>query len=75
VDWRGPVVTMIDDLKEILADVEQAESKAVHKLGEVRGYAAALRDIIASLNADRPTKERGGKTVEMANRKPDTEKR
>lgn len=66
---------MINKLRERVAEVDSAERDAVHSLGVVRGYRKALRDVIAELEAERPTADRGGDEVETASRKPKTEKR
>jgi hypothetical protein len=58
-----------------IAEVEREETDAVHKLGLVRGYAKALRDVLAELEAERPMTDCGGDEVETAARKPNTEKR
>ena len=66
---------MRDKLRGRIAEVERAETEAVHKLGVVRGYAKALRDVLAEIEAERPTVDRAGDEVETAAKKPNTEKR
>lgn len=66
---------MREKLLSRIEEVAQREADAIHELGLVRGYAKALRDVLAEIEAERPTTDCGGDEAETTARKPNVEKR
>ena len=65
----------VDKLRELLAEAEDGEKDALHRLGVCRGYQEAMRDVLRGRESDRKVVEVAGRPVVTAARDPKTEKR